>query len=177
MCCCCVVKMQARLSRSMAVVYSMASKLGSKQGVPSSDNCKQHTAPRTHANIFWRVAEGSRTLSCMFFVWSQNSHPRERISCRTLCLTAPFFRCNTTLRSLSPCSILRRGQILVQHRKDSCLAVLPNRAPLAGYEPNALVEVNSTEVTTTLLPSRKKQELVRLTTLARTSSLLLLYRR
>ena len=42
----------------------------------------------------------------------------------------------------------------VHRNQDSCFAVLPNRA-LTGYEPNAPVEVNSTEVTTTLLPPRK----------------------
>ena len=72
----------------------------------------------------------------------KQSSSRAHVMSHTLPDHAPFSRCSSTLRSLSPCSIVRTGQLPVQLRKDSYLAVLPNRARSQVLSRAAETEVN-----------------------------------
>ena len=84
----------------------------------------KYTPPRTfHARKFFsRVAQVAA-----FCVLSQKTIILPRMSCFALCLILHFPRLDSAFRLLLLCFSFRTGQILVQLRKDSCLAVLPNR--------------------------------------------------
>ena len=116
-------------------------------------NSFPHRASFTRAN-FSRAC--FRCTSCIFLlcVVSKTDHPRAHVMFRTMLDPAPLS---------SGLSIPTSSSLLFNtNRKNPCapqsgvlLGRFAEQFPLTGYEPNALVEVSSTEVTTTLLPSRK----------------------
>ena len=98
-----------------------------------------------------------KRTSCIFFVCclEKESLSHAHVMFHTL-LDPPL---TSSALSTPTSSSLWTGQPPALHQQDSCLAVLPNslrsQSPLTGYEPNVPVEVNSREVTPTLLPLRK----------------------
>ena len=109
-----------------------------------------------------------------FCCLSYNSHARERMSCRTLGLIARFFLCRTVLFLHTT---LQTGQLPAFPQQGLVFGSFAEQSPLTGYEPNAPVKVGRYGGYDNALTHEKKQALVRLTPLARTSSLLPLYRR
>ena len=118
--------------------------------------CTLHTAPRTFHRRKQFLACGSRLeqshlLSCAFL---KQSSSRTHVMFRTLPDPAPFSLQHDTPASSSLLYPPNRTNPCAP-RPELLFGPFAEQSPLPGYEPNALVEVSSAEVMTTLLPSRK----------------------
>ena len=99
----------------------------------------------SHTQITFRVWL-KFALSCRKIVIST------RVSCRTRGLTASLFFCRTAHHLYT---ILPTGVTLASRKRRVPCGRMSEQSPLTGCEPNDLVEVSSTEVTTMLLSLRK----------------------
>ena len=106
----------------------------------------------SHAQYF--LARGSSAQAALFCVLSPKQSSRAHVMFRTLVDPAPF---SSTLSTATSSSLLYPPNRTNPCALQSGLLFGPfaELSPLTGYEPNALVEVSSTEVTTVFLPSRK----------------------
>ena len=120
--------------------------------------CKRRGVWTVHRTAHVSHAQTSRASlkankAHLFVCCLKNSHPHERIMIRTLlypALFSPALRTPTSSSLLYPwnrTNAFSTPQGLLSGR-------IAEQSPLTGYEPNALVGVSSTEVTTPL-PSRK----------------------
>ena len=131
-------------------------------------------APRTcHTRKHFYTCGSSgahASQSAVFCVISKKCHPHGRISCRTLIahgLIGYLFFCGTALRLYS---ILQTGPSSAFRNKDFRLAFWPNRVCSQVMSPTILWRLAVRKLRRCSCP-RKKQALVRLTTLATTSPL------
>ena len=119
----------------------------SSKWVGGGANSSRHT--HSHAQFFLvRVAKVFKlTLQCSLCALSpKHSSCRAHVIFRTLLdppLTSPSQSTPTSSSLLFPSPL------------DSCLADLPEQSPLTGSEPNAPVEVSSTEATPIIFSSKK----------------------
>ena len=111
----------------------------------------------SHTQTLFRVwlKRSSRFAARIVSVISNNSHLHRHGSCRTRNvhgLTAFLFPAAHSTPSLL---YLLNRSILCNPQHGVQFGGLAEQNPMTGYEPNDNVEVSSTEVTTTLFPSRR----------------------
>ena len=110
-----------------------------------------HFARVTHANTFSRVVQGSSLHSLRHFYKGPFSHVH----------FMSHAQCSWLDRMILPLPHSTPSLLFHLNRSISCIPQqgvpfgrLAEHSPIAGYEPNGLVEVGSTEATTTLSLSR-----------------------